>query len=210
MAAADILLALSWGGTAVFAVSGALMAMRKRMDLVGVVFLATVTGVGGGTLRDILLGAVPVAWVKAPHDIAICIAAGGGTMLLARRAARLRKALAWADAAGLALFAVLGTHKALAAGAHPFVAVLFGAVSASAGGIIRDVVCNEVPILLQREIYITAAILGGAVFVLLPDTLPFAMRAALACASAFGLRGLAIWRRWTLPAPRREQAPPHG
>lgn len=190
-------------GTAVFAVSGAMLALRKGMDVVGVSFIAVVTGVGGGTVRDILLGDTPVAWVTRPTDIAICIsfailACAGNRYLLGRR----MDWLLYADAAGLALFAVLGAAKAEVAGAHPLVAVLFGAMSASFGGIIRDIICGERPILFAKELYITPALLGGAVFVALPAILGFDARALGGLGAALILRVLAMRFQWVLPFPR--------
>lgn len=190
-------------GTAVFAVSGAMLALRKGMDVVGVSFIAVVTGVGGGTVRDILLGDTPVRWVTRPVDIAICIscavlACAANRWLLGRR----MDWLLYADAAGLALFAVLGAAKAEAAGAHPLVAILFGAMSASFGGIIRDIICGEQPILFAKELYITPALVGGAVFVVLPEAFGFDARALAGLGAALLLRVLAIRLEWALPFPR--------
>ncbi|MEM8987947.1 MAG: trimeric intracellular cation channel family protein [Pseudomonadota bacterium] len=190
-------------GTAVFAVSGALLALRKGMDIVGVSFIATVTGVGGGTIRDLLLGATPVAWVTDPTEIAICI--GCAFVLSLFNKALLGRRMTWllyADAAGLALFAVLGAAKADAAGAAALVAILFGAMSASFGGVIRDIICGEEPVLFRKEIYITAALLGGAVYVLTPEALGFDLRALAGVVAALALRLLAMRFEWTLPFPR--------
>ncbi|MEM8826891.1 MAG: trimeric intracellular cation channel family protein [Pseudomonadota bacterium] len=194
---------LSALGTAVFAVSGALLGLRKGMDIVGVAFVATVTGVGGGTVRDVLLGQTPVAWVRHPTDIAICIVAAvavsaANKTLLGKRL----EGLLYADAAGLALFAVLGAAKAEAAGAHPLVAILFGAMSASFGGIIRDIICGERPVLFAKEIYVSAALLGGAVFVLTPGMLDSGARTLVGVGAALVLRLAAMRFGWTLPFPR--------
>ena len=193
-------------GTAVFAVSGAMLALRKGMDVVGVSFIAAVTGVGGGTVRDLLLDQ-PVAWVARPTDIAICIACAVlasaiNRWLLGRRL----DWLLWADAAGLALFAVLGAAKAEGAGAHWLVAILLGAMSATFGGIIRDVICGERPILFAKELYITPALLGGGVFVAMPEALGFDIRAVAGLVAALALRMFAMRLQWTLPFPR-ERAP---
>ena len=200
---ATILAVFSALGTAVFAVSGALLGLRKGMDIVGVSFVATVTGIGGGTIRDVLLGALPVAWVESPADIAICIACA--IVVSALNKPLLGRRMDWllyADAAGLALFAVLGAAKAEAAGAHPLVAILFGAMSASFGGIIRDIICGERPILFAKELYITPALVGGAVLVLLPDSLGFDLSALAGGTAALALRLLAMRYRWTMPFPR--------
>lgn len=190
-------------GTAVFAASGALAGLRNRLDIVGVTFVATLTGIGGGTVRDLLLGETPIGWVTSPVEIIICIVVALGVSL-ANQALLGRRlmALLVADAAGLALFAVLGADRALAAGAHPFIAILLGAMTASFGGLIRDVICNDTPVFLQREIYITAGLVGAALFVLLPEALSFEIRALAGIALAFGLRLLAIVYNWSLPFPR--------
>ncbi|WP_031552395.1 trimeric intracellular cation channel family protein [Parvularcula oceani] len=199
----EILALFALLGTAVFAVSGALLGLRKEMDIVGVSFVATVTGVGGGTIRDLLLGATPVAWVREPTVILLCIACAFGVSLLNRwLIGRRMQWLLYADAAGLSLFAVLGASTALAAEAHPFVAVLFGAMSASFGGVIRDVMCDETPVIFSHEIYITPALLGAAVFTFAPFGLAFEPRAALGVIAALALRLLAIQRGWSVPFPR--------
>lgn len=190
-------------GIAVFAVSGALLGLRKQMDIIGVAFLATVTGVGGGTLRDVLLGVTPVGWVRDPTAIAVCIGCAMGispfnSWLLGHR----MQWLLYADAVGLSLFSVLGASTAEAAGAHPLVSILFGAMSACFGGIIRDVVANEPPILFRREIYVTAALAGAAAYTLLPVEWPFIARALPAWATALLIRVLALRLNWSLPFPR--------
>nr|WP_306265394.1 trimeric intracellular cation channel family protein [Pararhizobium sp. IMCC3301] len=190
-------------GTAVFAISGALLGLRNRMDVVGVSFVATVTGVGGGTLRDLLLGATPVSWVVRPLELEICIVSAVLVSLLnSRLLGRRMQWLLYADAAGLALFCVLGAAKAEAAGAHPLVAILFGAMSASFGGLLRDVICNEVPVIMRREIYITAALAGASVYILLPASLGFDVRGLAGLIVALVLRVSAIHFGWNLPFPK--------
>ena len=191
-------------GTAVFAVSGALMGLRREMDIVGVSFVATVTGVGGGTIRDLLLGATPVAWVREPTDIVLCVGCAFAVSLFNRQLTGNRaEALVYADAAGLALFCVLGADEALAYGAHPFVAVLFGAMSASFGGVIRDVMCGERPVLFADELYITPALLGAGVYVTLADAAGPELRVALGAAAALALRLAAVRLNLVIPFPRR-------
>lgn len=156
---------LELAGVAVFAASGALTASRKRLDIVGFAFVGTVTGIGGGTLRDLLLGQGAVAWVREPVALYL---AGAVSVLVYFTAHHLEsrfRALLWADALGLALFAVTGAQVALASGAPPAVAVLMGVMSATFGGALRDVVCNETPLILRREVYATAAAAGAAAFV---------------------------------------------
>ncbi len=199
----DLVLWIALFGTAVFAVSGALMALRQGMDFIGVSFIATVTGIGGGTFRDLLLGDTPLSWVLDPTPVAVCIGCAliccvFNRFLLGRR----MQWLLYADALGLAMFAALGAQKAELAGAHPLVVVLFGAVSASFGGVIRDVICNEPPVLLRQEIYISAAILGALVYVLVPPDVAFDLRLVASVGAALGLRLIAIWRGWSLNFPK--------
>jgi len=191
---------LSVLGTAVFAISGALQALRNEMDVVGVSFIACVTGVGGGTMRDVLLGAAPVSWVKDPTDIIVCIVAAIITVLANKNILGQRLSiLLWADAFGLALFATLGAAKAYTYGAHPFTVVLFGAMSATFGGIVRDVICNELPILFHKEIYVTAALIGAACFVLLPVEMDQSLKIAISTAIGFAVRACAMIYGWSLP-----------
>jgi uncharacterized membrane protein YeiH len=198
-----ILTGFGFLGTAVFAVSGALLGLRKSMDVIGISFVATVTGVGGGTIRDLLLGATPVAWVSNPTDIIICIVCAIFVSLLnSRLDGRRMQWLLYADAAGLALFAVVGAAIAQSAGAHPLVAILFGAMSASFGGIIRDTICGEPPILFSKELYITPALLGAAIFILAPENIGFDVRAISGFGAALALRLLAIRFGWAMPFPR--------
>ena len=191
-------------GVAVFAASGALVASRKRMDAVGFVVIGAATGLGGGTLRDLLLGRAPVSWLRAPEPLAVCAAAALLVFFTAHLVESRFRALLWADAVGLSLFAVSGAELALIAGADPWAAVLLGVVSACFGGIVRDVVCGEVPLILRREIYLTAAGAGAATFVLLRLSAGARREAAVAAgvAVAFGIRGAALLRGWSLPPYR--------
>jgi uncharacterized membrane protein YeiH len=202
MTAFDALLRwLDIAGIAVFAASGALVASRKRMDAVGFILVAAVTGFGGGTLRDLLLGRIPPFWLRDPIWLAV---AGSVALLIFFTAHRVEsrfRALLWADAVGLALFAVLGAEIALLSGATPWAAVLLGVVTATFGGVVRDVLCAEVPLLLRKEIYALAALAGAAVFVGLRMQGVWRDPALLAgMAVAFAIRAVAIARGWSLPA----------
>lgn len=192
-------------GLVAFALTGALTAARKGMDPFGFMLLAAVTGVGGGALRDMLLG-VRVAWVVAPQPLLLCVATGAATFALGRLVPGFvpllerRHTLLWADAAGLAIFAVAGAERALAAGAHWTSAIVLGAMTASFGGVVRDVLAGETPLILHREIYVTAAALGAASFVALRALdLDAAPATLLAAGAAFALRALAIAFDWSLP-----------
>lgn len=199
-------------GVAVFALSGALVAARKGMDPFGFALLATVTGVGGGTLRDLLIGTRPVFWVGDPTDVLVCLLVAAAVFALGpRRVAvfdggRRGRALLWADALGLALFAVVGTGKALAAGVPALSAIALGTVTATFGGIIRDMLAGTTPLVLRHEIYVTAAALGASVMVGLASLgIDLTASALAGFVSAFVLRALALVRGWSLPAfPRRD------
>ena len=189
-------------GIAVFAASGSLAAARLGMTFVTFVFFALVTGVGGGTVRDLLIDA-PVFWVRDWRVAAVCLATA---LLIWATPQRWwsERALDWFDAVGLAAYAVFGAAKALAFGVPPVVAVLMGVITACVGGIIRDVLAGEASILLRPELYVTAAALAACLYVLLVSLgASVAIAAPLAVLLGFGLRALAIVRGLKLPAYRR-------
>jgi len=191
---------LDYFGLAVFAISGALLAAEKRQTLVTFIFFAVVTGVGGGTLRDLLIGA-PVFWVHTNATLLICIGAALLVWLASRRFSG--RALLWFDAAGLAAYACYGAAKALGFGVAPVPAFAMGVMTACAGGIIRDVLAAEPSILMRPELYVTAAALTAGLFVGLALLGVSAwVAAAVAIAAGCGLRGVAIARGWSLPAYR--------
>ena len=180
-------------GVAVFAASGALAAAQKRLDVLGFILFGTITGVGGGTARDLLLGTDEVFWIADTRYLWACIAASCLTWLLAGRSRSLRSLLLWADALGLALFSVLGTIKALQWDAPLIVAVVMGMMTASFGSLIRDSLLGRPPVLLEPNIYVTAALLGAGGYTILqafPPTAALAMPVAMA--AAFTLRSMAI------------------
>src|SRR4051812_30222111 len=195
------LVLLDYFGIGVFAVSGALLAAEKKQTLVTFIFFAVVTGVGGGTLRDLLIGA-PVFWLHTNATLLICIVAA----LIVWIASRHRftgKALLWFDAAGLAAYATYGGAKALGYGGGPVAAFSMGGMTACGGGIIREVLAGETSILMRPELYVTAAALSAGLFVLL-SLLGTAvwLAAAIAIVGGFTLRAFAIARGWSLPAYR--------
>src|SRR3954447_9147018 len=195
----NALVVLDVFGIAVFAISGALLAAEKRQTLVTFIFFAVATGVGGGTLRDLLIGA-PVFWVHANATLLICIAAALIVWLASRR--RLAgQALLWFDAAGLAAYATYGAAKALAFGVAPVPAFAMGVLTACLGGIIRGVLAGEPSILMRPELYVTAAAVAAGLFVGLSLAgTGVCLAATIAIAAAFALRGAAIARGWSLPA----------
>jgi uncharacterized membrane protein YeiH len=190
---------LNLAGTAVFAASGAMLAAERKQTFVTFVFFAVVTGVGGGTVRDLLIGA-PVFWVHHNVTLIICLAAAAIVWLLSERLWPTR-ALLWFDAAGLTAFAAYGAAKALAFTIAPLPAFAMGVLTGCLGGIIRDVLAGEPSILMRPELYVTAAALSAALFVgLLWLGLAGGPAGLIAFAAGFALRGVAIWRGWSLPA----------
>ena len=190
--------ALDYVGVGVFAVTGALAAARKRQDVVTFVVFSIITGMGGGTLRDLLIGA-PVFWVHSGTYLLVCIGAAFAVWIVGERPWRYA-ALNWLDAVGLAAYASIGSAKALGYGVAPGVAVAMGVMTATFGGILRDIFAGEPSVLLRREIYVTAALLSASVYVSLRwfDIDPsIAASAAFVC--GFGLRAGAIVLHWTLP-----------
>jgi uncharacterized membrane protein YeiH len=157
---------LDWFGICVFAVSGTMVASQKKMDIVGFALLGSVTGIGGGTVRDVLLGSLPVFWVKQPAYLLTCVLVSCAAFFFVHLVHSRRRLLLWCDAVGLALFSVTGAAISLAGGFKPTIAIAMGVATATFGGVIRDILGGEIPIILRREIYVTAALLGATVFAL--------------------------------------------
>jgi len=185
---------------AVFAVSGALAAAEQKLDVLGFILFGTITGIGGGTARDLLLGTDAVFWFADTRYLWICITASVATWFLAPLFNSLYLMLVWADAVGIALFSVLGTIKALQWHAPPEVAVVLGMMTATFGSLMRDTLLNQRPVLLGPEIYVTATLLGAGSYILLqwyPVTAPLALPMAIGL--AFTLRASAILFDLRLP-----------
>ena len=188
----------------VFAASGALAAAEKRLDILGFILFGTITGVGGGTLRDLLLD-LPVFWISDTRYLWVCIVLSGLTWYVAPMLSARRRLLLWADALGLALFCVLGCAKALQYGAPWIVAIVMGVMSASFGGLIRDTLLGRASVLLGAEIYVTAALAGACSYALLAmlTAVPASYALLIAMLPAFILRAGAIQAGWRLPSYRR-------
>ncbi|WP_228852099.1 trimeric intracellular cation channel family protein [Aegicerativicinus sediminis] len=154
-------------GTIAFAISGVLVAMNKRMDLFGVVIIAFVTAVGGGTLRDLLIGQTPVAWMTDITYTYVILAAAVFAIVFQNKLNYLRTSLFLFDTIGIGLYTLVGLEKGLSAGLHPIICIFLGTMTASFGGVIRDILCNEIPVIFRKEIYATACILGGASYFIL-------------------------------------------
>jgi len=193
---------LDYAGVAVFAATGALGAARHKHTIVTFAFFAAITGVGGGTLRDLLIDA-PVFWVQNNDYLAVCL--GVAVAVWLTRADRWPfAALLWLDAVGMAVYSVVGAAKAMSFGVPPLASIAMGVLTASFGGIVRDVLANEPSILLRPEIYVSAAALGAGVFVGLA-MLGLAPLAAgsIGAVAGFALRAGALRFGWTLPGYRR-------
>jgi len=198
----SLLAALTWAAVAVLAVAGALSASRKQLDPVGFMLVGCLCAFGGGTVRDVILGQ-PVFWLDAPGMVGLAAGLALAVFFTAHLVERRFVLLLWADAVGLGLFAVLGAEAAQRAGATPWVAILMGTMTATAGGMLRDIICAEMPLILRREIYATAAALGAAVFIALQG-LDVGRTAAISAgiAAGFGARAVAILTGWSLPTYR--------
>ena len=188
-------------GTMVFAISGALAGRDKKLDFFGIAAVGVITAIGGGTVRDVLLGSTPVGWMK---DLTYIVMIGAGIMtslLFGKVVLKLRRTFFMFDTVGIAAFTVLGLQKSLSLGVHPVIAILMGMVSAVFGGVIRDIVCNEIPLIFRKEIYALTCLAGGVLYILLqrlsvdPTWNIFATTLFIVL-----FRILAVRYKWALPA----------
>lgn len=191
---------LDYAGVTVFAATGALAASRKQLDIIGYLFLASVTGIGGGTFRDLILG-VPVFWVGNRVYMLICALVAVTVFFTAHRIESRYKLLLWLDAIGVAAFSVMGAAKGLDITGSPVVAIVTGVLTATFGGILRDLLAGEPSVLLKPEIYVSAALAGAATFTLgtLVGLPPFGCDLA-GFAAAFTVRGGALKFGWAFPS----------
>lgn len=199
---------LDYAGVAVFAATGALAASRKQLDMVGFLFFAIVTGVGGGTVRDLILG-VPVFWSKDHAFLVVGAVVAGILFFTAHRIESRYRPLLWLDAIGLAAYAVYGAWKGLAVSGSPIVAIVMGVLTATLGGILRDVLAHEPSVLMRREVYVTSALVGAVGFVLLHAILPTLAAGTVAFLVAFALRAGAIRFGWSIPAYKPRPGKPN-
>ncbi|WP_417289586.1 trimeric intracellular cation channel family protein [Corallibacter sp.] len=154
-------------GTIAFAISGVLVAFSKRMDPFGILIIAFVTAVGGGTLRDVLIGETPVTWMKNMTYVYVILASTIFAVLFRRKLDYLRTSLLLFDTIGIGLYTIVGVEKGLNAELHPIICIALGTMSACFGGVIRDILCNEIPVIFRKEIYATACIIGGLSYFIL-------------------------------------------
>jgi uncharacterized membrane protein YeiH len=188
-------------GVAVFAASGALAAVRRSLDPVGVLVLAIVTATGGGTLRDVLMDRHPIFWISSPWFIGVSALAALATWLWIRKFPPPERALQYADALGLAFFSIAGAQIAQAGGLAPFAATIMAAITGCAGGLIRDVLVAEIPLVFrQSELYVTACVAGVVLyFALAALRLPIELASILGMATIAGIRLASI--RWSITLP---------
>jgi uncharacterized membrane protein YeiH len=197
-ALASVFIWLDYAAVAVFAATGAMAAAHRKHDFVTFAFFAAITGVGGGTMRDLLLDA-PVFWVGRPDYLIACILAALAVWVFGTGQARL-KVLLWLDALGMAAYSVVGAAKAISLGAPPISAIVMGVLTACFGGIIRDVLADEPSVLLRRELYVSCAVIGAATFVALEALGLSDFSAGMGgFVAAFVMRGAAIY--WGLMLP---------
>ena len=202
--------ALDLAGIFVFALSGGVLAVRHRLDLFGVLVLACATAVTGGIVRDVLIGAIPPAALADWRYLATALLAGFASFFWHRTIERLRNPVQLFDAAGLALFAVLGTDKALTFGLSPFAAILFGIITGIGGGIARDLLVVRTPVVLQHTELYAAAAMAGAGIVAIAHAAGWSQAPAMVAGAVlcFGLRFGAIRHGWRLPVAGGERGPP--
>ena len=189
-------------GVAVFAITGALMAGRKSMDVLGVMIVAVVTALGGGTLRDVILGRYPVVWIQDQIYILVAIGAALATLVWVRMTRPIHETgLLVADAFGLSIFTVIGTQVALAMQVPLSAVVIMGVMTGVAGGVMRDIICNEIPLIFHKEIYATASMVGSLLYISLYRlNTPANLDIILAILAVLAIRLAAI--RWQLQLPR--------
>lgn len=186
-------------GTFVFAISGVLAGVDKKFDLVGASVLGLVTAVGGGTLRDVLIGETPVGWMKDLNYIYVIFAALPLTYLFKNVILKFRRSMFLFDTIGIGLFTILGLQKTLNVGLSPVVALLMGSVSAVFGGVIRDVLSNEIPLIFRKEIYATACLVGGIVFLVLESFVKGSVyNMLIAMLVVIIIRYMAVRYQWSL------------
>lgn len=194
---------LDYASVFIFALTGALVASRAQLDIVGFAFVASLTAVGGGTLRDVLLDRNPVFWIAAPSFIAVAVTAAVVVFFTAHLFESRLRLLTWLDACALSVAVPAGTGVALALGQHPAIVLLMGVATGCLGGLMRDVVCNEVPLVLkQGELYVTAALAGAGAALLAAQALPVSTALLFCTAVTFILRGGSLVFGWRLPVYR--------
>ena len=196
----SLFLFLDYAGTLVFAISGALAAMNHRFDPFGVVILALVTAIGGGTLRDVMIGNTPVGWMIHVEYLLIIILGAMIAMIFRDKINYLRKTIFLFDAIGLSIFTITGVEIGLDAQLHPIVCVILGTLSAAFGGVVRDILINEVPLIFHKEIYASLSLFGGLAFLILVKLgTPNVISVPLISTLIVLFRVMAVRNNWVLP-----------
>lgn len=182
------------------AMSGAIMGMRRGMDLFGICMIGTVTALGGGTIRDVLLGHYPLGWIAHPEYLLFTVGAAIVTAVVARYLHHLRTVFLLVDGLGLVAFCVIGCDIAMSAKMHPAIVVLAGMITGVFGGLLRDILCNQIPLVLQREVYATVALFTGSLYVgLLYFKVDSSVAQLASIGAGFLFRFLALHFEWRLP-----------
>ncbi len=196
----DIVYYFDLVGTFVFAISGVLTASSKKFDVFGASVIAFVTAIGGGTLRDLLIGSHPIAWIKDLNYLYIIIAAVIVSIIFKKYVLKLRKTLFLFDTIGIGVFTIIGVQKSLDLEISPIIAIMMGTISAVFGGVIRDILTNETPLIFRKEIYATPCILGGLLYFLLSSTaIDIRIISLLTALLIISIRLLAVKKKWALP-----------
>ncbi|MFT6866150.1 MAG: putative membrane protein YeiH [Cyclobacteriaceae bacterium] len=196
----NILYIIDLLGTMVFAISGAMTASERKLDAFGISAVAFITALGGGTLRDLLIGSTPVAWMNNSLYLIMIIAGITMALLFKQRLQKLRRTFFLFDTIGIAVFTVLGLQKSLDIGISPSISILMGMVSAVFGGVIRDIVCNEIPLIFRKEIYALTCIAGGILYVsLIALDIPSTINVLITTGFIITFRILAFKLKWKLP-----------
>ncbi|PRF33110.1 trimeric intracellular cation channel family protein [Burkholderia multivorans] len=181
------------------AMSGALMGMRRGMDRFGLALVGAVTALGGGTVRDVLLGHYPLGWIAHPQYLVITLVAATVASRIARHVARMKTLFVTVDALGLAAFTIIGCDVGASTGAAPIIVVLAGAITGVCGGMLRDLLCNEMPLILRRELYASVAFFTGALYVALQHVgIDARVATIVALAAGFAMRMLSVRFGWEM------------
>ncbi len=195
----DLIILIDYTGTLVFAISGVLAGVDRKFDLFGVFILAFVTAIGGGTLRDLLIGSTPVGWMQNEMYIYIIIAALPICYIWKNTILKMKKGIFLFDTIGIGLFTILGLQKTLALGLSPLVAIMMGVVSAVFGGVIRDVLSNHAPLIFRKEIYAFACLAGAVMFLISDMFFVTNIAMCISIMTVVIIRIFAIKRHWSLP-----------
>jgi uncharacterized membrane protein YeiH len=187
-------------GTFVFAISGVLTASNKKFDIFGASVIAFVTAIGGGTIRDILIGDFPVGWIGDLNYLYIILFAIIVSTIFKKYISQLRKTLFLFDTIGIGVFTIIGLQKSLVFDISPIIAVMMGTISAVFGGVLRDILCNETPLIFRKEIYATPCIVGGFTYLILTKTnIDLTIISAITAGLIIGVRLFAVKKNWSLP-----------